>query len=311
MAHVCDMRAITERAGKQLGLITTDQLRALGVGRQTERTLVARGALERLGHRVHRLAGNSSSFSQRLLVATLEAGDGAVVSHLAACALWRLDGVRCSDVEISVPRTRRPRAVPAVVHRVRDLVPVDVARRGPIPVTTPSRSLIDAAPRLSAEQIRDVVEHAAAGPSHLAALPAMAGRRTPPPGTAGGLEGPRRRAQATASGGGGDLAGDQDPPPDRRRRTAATSAAGPTRSQRREGSHRFRVRRSAGLLVEVDGHGTHSTRQERRSDAERDVRLTIERWRVARFTREDVDRPRSTTSRMPASSIALHQVTAN
>jgi Protein of unknown function (DUF559) len=48
----------------------------------------------------------------------------------------------------------------------------------------------------------------------------------------------------------------------------------------------------ARLLVEVDGHGTHSTRQERRSDAERDVRLTIQRWRVARFTREDVvDRP--------------------
>jgi hypothetical protein len=129
------MRAITERAGTQLGLITTNQLRALGVGRQTERSLVARGALEPLGHRVHRLAGSTSSYRQRLLVATLEAGDGAVVSHLAACTLWRLEGVRCDDVEISVPRTRRPRTVPATVHRVRDLVPVDVGRRGPIRVT--------------------------------------------------------------------------------------------------------------------------------------------------------------------------------
>ncbi len=291
MAHVCDMRAITERAGTQLGLITTNQLRALGVGRQTERTLVARGALEPLGHRVHRLAGSTSSYRQRLLVATLEAGDGAVVSHLAACTLWRLDGVRCDDVEISVPRTRRPRTVPAMVHRVRDLVPVDVGRRGPIPVTTPSRSLIDAAPRLSPEQIRDVVEHAARD------------RLIWPPYLRWRVEELRRQGRPAVSK-------ILDVVPERPRRMVeetwleaktlrliAEAGLPPPRPQARlrHSGGKARVDLAyddARLLVEVDGHGTHSTRQERRSDAERDVRLSIEQWRVARFTREDVvDRP--------------------
>jgi hypothetical protein len=291
MAHVCDMRAIAERATQQLGLVTTDHLRALGVSRQTERTLVARGALERLGFRVFRLAGHAPSFPQRLLTATLEAGDGAVVSHLAACALWRLDGVVSDEVEISVSRARRPRTVPAVVHRVRDLGAVDIGRRGPIPVTTPSRSLIDAAPLLTGEQIRHVVEHAARD------------RLIWPPYLRWRVDELRRHGRA-------GLSKVLDVVPERPRRCVeetwletqmlrliADAGLPPPRPQARLRHSGGKARvdlvyDEARLIVEVDGHGTHSTRQDRRSDAERDVRLNIERWRIAHFTREDIlDRP--------------------
>lgn len=48
----------------------------------------------------------------------------------------------------------------------------------------------------------------------------------------------------------------------------------------------------ARLVVELDGHATHTTRRQRQADAERDARLMAEGWRVVRFTYEDVtERP--------------------
>ena len=46
------------------------------------------------------------------------------------------------------------------------------------------------------------------------------------------------------------------------------------------------------LIIEVDGHATHSTRRQRQHDAEREAALVASGWRVIRFTYEDVtERP--------------------
>src|SRR5690606_38626963 len=50
--------------------------------------------------------------------------------------------------EVTVPHARRPRIVPATVHRTLDLGPADVDRGGPIPRTSAERTLIDIAPHL-------------------------------------------------------------------------------------------------------------------------------------------------------------------
>jgi hypothetical protein len=189
---------------------------------------------------VHRLAGSLPSYRQRLFVATLEGGEGAVVSHLAACALWRLDGVRCDDVEISVARTRRPRTAQRPYTASAISSRSTWVRRHGRPAVS---KILDVVP----ERPRRVVEETWLEAKILRLI------------AEAGLPPPRPQARLRHSGGKArvDFAYDE-----------------------------------ARLLVEVDGHGTHSTRQERRSDAERDVRLTIQRWRVARFTREDVvDRP--------------------
>lgn len=48
----------------------------------------------------------------------------------------------------------------------------------------------------------------------------------------------------------------------------------------------------AKLVVELDGHGTHATRRQRQTDAERSARLGLDAWRIIRFTYEDVaERP--------------------
>ena len=47
-----------------------------------------------------------------------------------------------------------------------------------------------------------------------------------------------------------------------------------------------------GLVVEVSGHGTHSTRRQRQIDAQRHTELTLRGLRVITFTYEDIrDRP--------------------
>jgi very-short-patch-repair endonuclease len=285
------MRAIAERSEPQLGLITTDQLTLLGVSRQGRRSLEAHGAIERLGTGVWRLPGHPPSWRQQLLAATLAAGPDAVVSHLAGCAWWRFEGVEPGAVAVTVPRPQRPRGVPGTVHQSRDLLPVDVDRRGIVPVTTPSRSLIDAAPALGRVRLETALD--AATLSNLVQVPFLRWR----------VESLRRRGRP----GVGALLDVLPPPQPRereeswleRRLTGLIREAGlpPPRLQ-------ARLRHSGGrarvdlvydetrLVIEVDGHATHATRRQRQADAERAARLTAAGWRLARFTYEDVvERP--------------------
>jgi hypothetical protein len=108
MAQAPNDGAIAERARKSLGLLTIRQLDAIGVTRQRRRTLVARGTLVPLGRGVFRHCAWSGSWEQRVLAAVLEAGPGAVASHLAAAALWRFEGISRGQVEVTVPAGRHP-----------------------------------------------------------------------------------------------------------------------------------------------------------------------------------------------------------
>lgn len=291
MAHVCNMRAIAERSTTQLGLITTDQLDSLGISRKQRRNLIARGALEPLGVRVARLPGYPASWRQRLLAATLEAGPDAVVSHVAACALWRFEGIGRGGVEVTVPRGQRPRRVQGLVHQARDLLAVDVDRRGLVPVTTPSRSLIDAAPRLAIRQIETALDVAAR--NGLIFAPYLRWRvdelrRQGRPGVSRVLDVLPTRSDR----------GHEESWLERRvTRLIVDAGLPPPRCQARLGHSGGAARvdflyDEAWLVIEVDGHRTHSTRRQRQADAERQARLTAEGWRVVRFTYEDVvDRP--------------------
>lgn len=72
-------------------------------------------------------------------------GPGALVSHRAAGVLWELDGVAAHRMELTVARERRVRSPKLTVHYTTDLIPADRATVGPIPVTSPLRTLIDLA----------------------------------------------------------------------------------------------------------------------------------------------------------------------
>ncbi|MGH2726588.1 MAG: type IV toxin-antitoxin system AbiEi family antitoxin domain-containing protein, partial [Actinomycetota bacterium] len=117
---------------------------------------VAKSRWETMAPGVYRLNGAVPSWRQQLLVACLWAGELGVASHRAAAALWQLAGFRTEPIEISVPRGVRLRRTGIVAHEVVALPHVDVTVVDAIPVTTPTRTLVD----LGAVVSKDVLEEA-------------------------------------------------------------------------------------------------------------------------------------------------------
>lgn len=81
------------------------------------------------------------------------AGEGAVVSHGTAGVLWGIDGVRGPKTEVWVPAPRNRKHDLVVVHRGTRVDRTDRASLGPIPITTPVRTLIDVAGRLEDDRL--------------------------------------------------------------------------------------------------------------------------------------------------------------
>jgi very-short-patch-repair endonuclease len=107
---------------------------------------------------VFRLAGSPHSWLQDLMVGCLAWGSGTAVSHRSGAALWELEARHHGAVELTVPRSRR-RAGPGLVHR--HLLPAaDVTTIGRIPVTTPSRTIIDLASVLPQDAVEEALDDA-------------------------------------------------------------------------------------------------------------------------------------------------------
>ncbi|MDQ3954060.1 MAG: hypothetical protein M3285_00725 [Actinomycetota bacterium] len=76
---------------QQLGAITRSQLTALEFTRGDIQGLLARGQLRRARPRVYVATTAPSSWEQKVTVAWLWAGPGAVISHRTAGSLMKLD----------------------------------------------------------------------------------------------------------------------------------------------------------------------------------------------------------------------------
>lgn len=287
--------AIAEQARTTLGLLTHAQLDALGVSRQRRRTLVSNGVLTPISARVVRHAAVAPSWEQRVLAAVLAAGTGAVASHMSAAGLWRFDGIARGEVEVTVPRGRQPRAVPGSVHRTLDLGPADV-ESGRIPRTTPTRTICDIAPRLDSARLEAVLDHAELRnqiwrPQLRWRLDGL--RRQGRPGIPALVELLDRTE--------GRPLGDSWLEQEAIRLVTHSGLPWPrvqVKLRKRAGSARKVIARvdlfwdDVRLVAELAGHGTHATRRDRQTGAERAARLGLERWRLVEFTYEDVvERP--------------------
>ena len=89
---------------------------------------------------MYRVAGSPRIWEQSLMAACLHAGREAVVSHRAAAALWRLEGVDPGSVDIIAPRRVRSADITA---RRSPVSRRHITSIGPIPVTDPARTLLD------------------------------------------------------------------------------------------------------------------------------------------------------------------------
>lgn len=139
-------------AEAQLGYFTASQVREVGLNTASLAQLANRGVLERVSRGVYRLSRYPSTALDSLMEAMLwpQAKSGGligVISHESALAFYGMSEVSPSRIHITVPMDARMRRdVPRhlSIHRAK-LDPAEVRKVDGIVVTTPERSLRDAA----------------------------------------------------------------------------------------------------------------------------------------------------------------------
>ena len=141
-----------EIAETQLGYFTAAQVREVDLNTTILPQLANRGVIERVSRGVYRLSKYPSTPLDSLMEAMLwpqarSGGPMGVISHESALAFFGMSEVSPSRIHITVPAgTRVRRDVPPYlqVHRLT-LPPDDIRKVDGILVTTPERSLRDAA----------------------------------------------------------------------------------------------------------------------------------------------------------------------
>jgi hypothetical protein len=146
-------------AARQHGAIARWQLLAAGVSRHAIDGAVARGELLRRLPAVFVVAGAPDTWRQRLMVAVLDAGPGAAVSHRAAAKLLGIAHRDAAElVEISVPRGHSYRMRGVIVHSPLDLTSDYITVVDGIPCTGVHRTLVDLGAVEPMAAVKDALE---------------------------------------------------------------------------------------------------------------------------------------------------------
>jgi very-short-patch-repair endonuclease len=148
---------IAALAARQHGVVTREQLLALGLGHGAIDHRVACGRLHPVQRGVYAVGHQVLSRRGRWMAAVLAAGPGAVLSHRSAAALWGIWGTQRAKPEVIVARRRRLSGIDT--HRIA-LPDDEITTRDGIPVTTPARTLLDLAEQLTPQRLERAVHEA-------------------------------------------------------------------------------------------------------------------------------------------------------
>src|SRR4051794_2633600 len=156
-----DDRRLADLVGRQHGVVSVGQLRELGFDRYAVKRRVASGRLHRLHRGVYSVGHTIVDWRGRYLAAVLACGDGAVLSHRSAAALWGIRPTAAARVDVTVSHTSGVRSTTRIaVHRSRR--PFERVVRDGVPVTTPGRTLADLATALPHRDLEKACEAAEA-----------------------------------------------------------------------------------------------------------------------------------------------------
>jgi very-short-patch-repair endonuclease len=139
--------AIAAIAGTQHGMITRLQLLGLGLTDGGILSRVATGRLYRVHQGVYAVGHRPISPNARAMAAVLACGAGAALSHSAAATLWGISKHWPTTLEVTAPTQHRRPGIRT--HRSHTLTPADLTEHHGIRVTTPARTLLDNANRLT------------------------------------------------------------------------------------------------------------------------------------------------------------------
>lgn len=157
--HCMASKAFDKTASRQIGLITTGQLRHIGLTQRQVEWRVSKGALFRFRHLVYRAAGAPIVWEQAVLAAVLGARSNTVASHTTAAAVWHLRHVDRHSAGLHLTGERRVQLKGVIAHVGRITDDERTIHRG-IPVTTPERTIMDLAGTLTLHQLGECLDDA-------------------------------------------------------------------------------------------------------------------------------------------------------
>jgi hypothetical protein len=277
-------------AGRQFGVVARGQLLGLGFGADAIAHRLAIGRLHRVFAGVYAVGHPAIGREGGWMAAVLASGDGAVLSHRSAAALWGMRLEVPATPEVTIARSTAP--IAGLRRHCSVLLPDEATVRNRIPVTSIARTLFDIAACLPALEFERALREAEF--LRLPQRPTLEeiywrrrGRRG------------ARTVRITLEGlsrlpGGKSRSRLED-----RFLRFARKAGLPmpeTNVILRFGAATYEadcVWRDCRLIAELDGHQAHGTRSAFESDRERDRRMQVGGWRVIRITWRQLDQPGS------------------
>ncbi len=130
-------RQLYELTGRQHGLASLEQARAIGYTAAGARSLKRSAEFDALTNDVVRHRAAPRTDAQRLMAAVLDAGGDAAISHMTAASWWGLEGCTRWPVTLTTTRSSQARTTLAVTHEVRSLPPTWSVRHEGIPIVRP------------------------------------------------------------------------------------------------------------------------------------------------------------------------------
>ncbi len=158
MADAID-RLIGALARRQWGYVTRVQLLAAGLGPDAIDYRTRTGRLIRVYAGVYAVGHVPVAPVARAFAAVLACGDGALLSHGSGATLWGFNKYWDTPFEVTVTKSHhRRRGI--TVHRSRTLTEADIDCQLDVPVTSPARTLLDIAPRLTEKRLTRTINDA-------------------------------------------------------------------------------------------------------------------------------------------------------
>jgi hypothetical protein len=156
-----DNRRFTAVATGQLGSFSRRQAHATGISDRQLRSRVQSGFLEQIGAHAFRLIGAEHGLLGDVRGLVLDIGEPCWASGPTAAAMHGFDGFTVRrPLHVTVRRDRNVRRLGAVVHTTMYLPPIDRETKDSVPVTSPTRTLVDLAGYETASRLAAAMDSA-------------------------------------------------------------------------------------------------------------------------------------------------------
>jgi very-short-patch-repair endonuclease len=272
--------SLIDLATNQYGVVSRHQLTAAGIDRQRLYRLVHAGRLEPKGTSCFGFAGQPETWRQLLTVGTLDLGDRSLVAGRSAAALLGLDGFPEGPLAFLTARDRRNRTTVGTVHSNGRIELIDRAVVEGFACTSAARTIVDLAAEVTETELGNAVDSAL----RLGWTSELFLRRQLRRLRHRGRTGVRLLDRVLDGAGGHSWL--------ERQFLALVRQAGlerPTCQRIHEADGRFVARTDFTwdgpmIVAELNGHRTHSSRQQLARDAQRHGELGSLGWLVLTFT---------------------------